>query len=80
MNGTVSSRDRIDVPLLSIDSLNVEFSQDETTIRALRDVSLSLEKGETLGIAGESGSGKSTLAYAIVQYLDENGRVTKGDI
>ncbi|MFC4550052.1 MULTISPECIES: ABC transporter ATP-binding protein [Halorussus] len=66
--------------LLDVDSLNVEFDVGDTSIKALRDVSLTLEKGETLGIAGESGSGKSTLALAIVRYLDSNGRVSGGSI
>jgi len=67
-------------PLLSVDSLNVCFYQNGETIRALRDVSMRIERGELLGIAGESGSGKSTLAYAIIRYLDENGEITGGSI
>ncbi|PSP84828.1 peptide ABC transporter ATP-binding protein [Halobacteriales archaeon QS_1_68_17] len=66
--------------LLSVDGLNVEFAVPGGTIRALRDVSISVETGETLGIAGESGSGKSTLALAIVRYLDSNARVPSGEI
>ncbi|MFB6184309.1 MAG: dipeptide ABC transporter ATP-binding protein [Haloarculaceae archaeon] len=66
--------------LLSVDSLDVEFTVKHGTLRALRDVSMRLQKGETLGIVGESGSGKSTLALAIVRYLDENGRIADGSI
>lgn len=66
--------------LLQVDSVNVTYTQGGKNIRAVRDVSLHLEKGETVGLVGESGSGKSTLAKAIVRYLDENGSVTKGDI
>jgi len=66
--------------LLSVDSLDVTFDVSEGAIHALRDVSLDVQKGETVGIAGESGSGKSTLALAIVQYLDANGRVDGGSI
>ena len=64
--------------LLSVDSLDVKFAVEDGTIDALRDVSLDVQKGETVGLAGESGSGKSTLALAIVQYLDANGWSTAG--
>jgi peptide/nickel transport system ATP-binding protein len=67
-------------PLLSVDSVDVTFEVADGTIRALRDVSLDVRSGETVGIAGESGSGKSTLALAIVRYLDANGRVDAGSI
>jgi peptide/nickel transport system ATP-binding protein len=66
--------------LLSVDSLDVKFAVEDGTIDALRDVSLDVQKGETVGLAGESGSGKSTLALAIVQYLDANGWVDGGTI
>ncbi|MEA5387889.1 ATP-binding cassette domain-containing protein [Haloarculaceae archaeon H-GB2-1] len=69
-----------DETLLSVDNLSVEFAVSDGRIQALRDVSLSIESGETLGIAGESGSGKSTLAYAIVRYLDNNAHVPEGSI
>ncbi|WP_340101823.1 ABC transporter ATP-binding protein [Salinibaculum salinum] len=67
-------------PLLSVDSLDVKFEVANGNIHALRDVSLDVQKGETVGLAGESGSGKSTLALAIVRYLDSNGWVDDGSI
>lgn len=66
--------------LLSVDNLSVQFKVGDRSIKALRDVSLMVNKGEILGIAGESGSGKSTLALAIVQYLDSNATVESGTI
>jgi peptide/nickel transport system ATP-binding protein len=69
-----------DSDLLAVDSLDVEFAVKGGSIKALRDVSMTLQKGETLGIAGESGSGKSTLALAILQYLDNNASVPNGNI
>ena len=47
---------------------------------ALRDVSFSIERGESYGLVGESGSGKSTVALALVRYLPSNGRVSGGTI
>ena len=49
-------------------------------VKAVRDVSLTLEKGETLGIVGESGCGKTTLAQAIMGALPDNGEITGGEI
>lgn len=73
-------RERGETDLLRVDSVDVEFAVDNGTIHALRDVSMTLRKGETVGVVGESGSGKSTLALAIVRYLDKNGRVANGSI
>lgn len=67
-------------PLLNVENVSVEYRTDGQPVRAIRNVSLDLEQGETLGIVGESGSGKSTLALAILQYLDENGSITSGEI
>jgi peptide/nickel transport system ATP-binding protein len=67
-------------PVLEVRDLSVEFDTPGGAVRALRGVSLAIEPGETLGVAGESGSGKSTLAYAILRYLPPNGRLTAGAI
>jgi peptide/nickel transport system ATP-binding protein len=66
--------------VLSVRALDVEYSTGDEPIKALRDIDLNVNKGETVGVAGESGSGKSTLAFAILQYLDSNGRITNGEI
>ena len=66
--------------LLEIKNLSVEFRSPEGTAHALNGLSLSLEKGESLGIVGESGSGKSTTAYAIMQLLPASARISSGEI
>jgi peptide/nickel transport system ATP-binding protein len=67
-------------PILQIDDLRVSFSTRRGVVEALRGVSLTLEKGATLGLVGESGSGKSVTAYAATRLLDRAGRVTAGQI
>ncbi len=44
-------------------------------VKAVRDVSITLRKGQTIGIVGESGSGKSTLGRALLRLFDSDGRV-----
>ncbi|MFL5694768.1 MAG: ATP-binding cassette domain-containing protein, partial [Ktedonobacteraceae bacterium] len=66
--------------LLEINNLNVEYYAANGTVHALADVSITLERGQILGVAGESGSGKSTLAYAITRLLRPPAAITGGQI
>lgn len=67
-------------PVLEIKNLSVEYGYDEDPTRVLRDVSLTLHRGEVLGLAGESGCGKSTLAYAATRLLPPPGLITGGEV
>jgi peptide/nickel transport system ATP-binding protein len=65
-----------DAAVLSAAGLAVTFPTDDGEVRAVRGVSFTLGRGETLGIVGESGSGKSTIALAMLGLLPRSARVT----
>ncbi|MGW8764936.1 ABC transporter ATP-binding protein [Streptomyces sp. NPDC055815] len=68
-------------PLLEVQGLDVEFSTpDGGTLHAVRDVSFTLRRGETLAVVGESGSGKSTTALALLRMLPGTGRISGGAV
>nr|WP_263731262.1 ABC transporter ATP-binding protein [Cellulomonas sp. SG140] len=67
-------------PVLEIRNLSVDYGYDEDPVHVLRQVSLTLHRGEVLGLAGESGCGKSTLAYAATRLLPPPGLVTGGEV
>ena len=62
-------------PLLTIEGLRVHLSLGDTWIAPVDGVTLSVERGEFLGIAGESGSGKSLTLRSIVGLLPAGSRV-----
>jgi len=65
--------------LLDVNNLSLEFRTRSGTVHALQDVSLSLAKGETVGLVGESGSGKSVLSFALLGLSDKAARITAGE-
>ncbi len=66
--------------LLDIENLHIEFSSRRGNVVAIQDVSLSLEKGEILGVVGESGAGKSTIGNAVIGLLEPPGKMTRGAV
>src|SRR5713226_7644869 len=66
--------------LLEIKHVSVDYYAASGTVHALTDVSITLERGQILGLVGESGSGKSTLAYAITRLLRPPAVITEGQL
>jgi oligopeptide transport system ATP-binding protein len=66
--------------LLEVNNLSTSFDTHVGEVKAVRDVSFHLGKGEALGIVGESGSGKSITMMSIMRLLAENGKIKTGNI
>jgi peptide/nickel transport system ATP-binding protein len=67
-------------PVLEVSGLTVDYVLDRGTVRAVDNVSFSLDRGEFLGIVGESGCGKSTLLFAVAQLLAPPATVAGGSV
>lgn len=68
------------VPLLEIRNLSTYFYTVDGVIKAVDDVSYSLQAGESMGIVGESGSGKSVGALSVLRLVPYPGRIVTGEI
>lgn len=66
--------------LLRINNLSTSFFTDAGVVKAVRNLSLSLDEGKTLGLVGESGCGKSVTALSILRLLSYPGKIVKGQI
>ncbi len=68
-------------PFLEINDLKVEYFTKESVVHAVNGVTLTLEKGKTLGLVGETGAGKTTVAKSILRILPDVGaRIVGGEI
>lgn len=66
--------------LLEVNHLVTEFRTAEGNVQAVRDVSFSIAKGETLCIVGESGCGKSITSLSVIGLLPSNGKIASGEV
>ena len=67
-------------PLLDVEDLHTEFVTLDGVVRAVDGVSLSIRRGQTLGLVGESGCGKSVTALSIMRLIDIHGRIAAGRV
>ena len=71
----------MDPKLIEIKNLSVHFKTMDGDVKAVNDVSLSIERGETLGLVGETGAGKTTTALAILNLIQSPpGEISQGEI
>ena len=74
-------RSTMEEKLLEIEDLEVIYKSGNAPVHAVNGVSLSLKRGETLGLVGETGAGKTSTALAILRLLPERtGRISRGKI
>jgi peptide/nickel transport system ATP-binding protein len=66
--------------LLTIQNLHTVLDTDHGLVRAVEDLAISVERGQTFALVGESGCGKSMTALSILRLLPDNGRVAEGEI
>src|SRR5258707_2177954 len=66
--------------LLEVQNLRTQFFTRSGVVKAVEDVSLYLDQGETLGVVGESGCGKSVTALSIMRLVDKPGRIVDGKV
>ena len=67
--------------LLEIDNLSIEYTSGKRIVKAVNNISLSIERGQTIGLVGETGAGKTTTSLGILNLLPEPaGKITSGAV
>ena len=77
----VDTPKQTDAPLLQVRHLQTHFYTEASLVKAVEDVSFTLDAGETLALVGESGSGKSVTSLSIIGLIaNPPGRIVGGEI
>ncbi len=66
--------------ILEVKNLSMFYQTKSACVRAVNDVSFSIQEGETFGLVGESGCGKSTTARTLIRLMPESGKIVGGSI
>ena len=67
-------------PLLDVENLLVDYNVRDGTVRAVNNISFSVQKGEAVAIVGESGAGKSSIALALMRLLPRETATCEGKL
>lgn len=67
------------MPILEVVDLKTQYFMEKGTVKAVDGVSFTMEKGDSVGIAGESGCGKTTVAMSLVRLI-KGGRIVSGKV
>jgi len=68
------------LPIIQIKNLTVDFPGTGSSLPALQDFSMELNRGEMLAVVGESGSGKSVMALTLMNLLSKSARIVRGSV
>ncbi|MFA5514499.1 MAG: ABC transporter ATP-binding protein, partial [Sphaerochaetaceae bacterium] len=69
----------MDADILELKNVSVNFETHEGLFSAVKNISLSVKRNQSIGIIGESGCGKSTLSFSVMRYLAHNA-ILEGSI
>ena len=76
----IAEKQKHSVPVLELENVAIAYKVRGGEIKAVQNVTFSIDQGESYGIVGESGCGKSTVAWSIINFLGANGYVKRGSI
>ena len=66
--------------VLKVENLNMHYETIAGNVTAVKDVSFSINKGESFGLVGESGCGKTSVAMSLLQLQADNAKISSGSI